>query len=91
MSANDDGEMTRITKKGQVTVPKRFREEYGLEPGDELVWADSKQGIVVRKATRSAGRGMLVDSDVHPETRAEMAEEMAAFVREQRRTEWTPE
>ena len=56
-----DGETTRITRKGQVTIPKRFREEFGLEEGDELLWEKTEDGITVRKATQSAGRGMLVD------------------------------
>jgi len=90
MSA-DDGTTTRITRKGQVTIPKEIREEYGLEEGDELRWERTEEGITVRKATRSAGRGMLVDEDVPEETREEMAKEMEADIREKRRTEWTPE
>jgi len=35
-----DGETTRITRKWQVTIPKRFREEFGLEEGDELLWKE---------------------------------------------------
>ncbi|MFB6296041.1 MAG: AbrB/MazE/SpoVT family DNA-binding domain-containing protein [Halobacteriales archaeon] len=86
-----DGETTRITRKGQVTIPKALREEYGLEEGDELLWEDSGDGILVRKATRSAGRGMLVDDDVSAEKREEMARELEAEISEKRRTEWTPE
>lgn len=93
MSADDETEVetTRITRKGQVTIPKELREEYGLEEGDELVWRGDEDGITVRKATRSAGRGMLVDDDVSEETREEMAAELEAVIRERRRTEWTPE
>lgn len=86
-----DGRTTRITRKGQVTIPKELRDEYGLEEGDELRWEKTENGIAVRKATRSAGRGMLVDEDVPPETREEMAEAMESEIREKRRTEWTPE
>jgi AbrB family looped-hinge helix DNA binding protein len=82
-----DGETTRITRKGQVTIPKALREEYGLEEGDELLWQKTEDGIRVRKTTRSAGRGMLVD-DVTAEKREEMAEEMEAIIRENRQTEW---
>jgi AbrB family looped-hinge helix DNA binding protein len=82
---------TRITRKGQVTIPKALREEYGLEEGDELVWEPNEDGITVRKATRSAGRGMLVDEGVPEERREAMAEELEADIREQRRTEWHPE
>jgi AbrB family looped-hinge helix DNA binding protein len=92
MSTENDleGETTRITRKGQVTIPKELREEFGLEEGDELLWQKAEDGIRVRKATRSAGRGMLVDDDVPEEKREEMAEEMEAQLRERRRTEWQP-
>jgi len=93
MSTDDerDEATTRITRKGQVTIPKHLREEFGLEPGDELRWEESEDGIRVRKATRSAGRGMLVDDDVSEGKREEMAEELTEDIRERRRTEWTPE
>ncbi|QSG05011.1 hypothetical protein [Halapricum desulfuricans] len=48
-----------------------------------------EDGIKERKATQSAGRGMLVD-DVSAEKREEMAEKMEAEIREKRRTEWQP-
>jgi len=93
MSADGDadGETTRITRKGQVTIPKKLREEFGLEEGDELLWEKTEDGITVRKATQSAGRGMLVDDDVPEAKREAMAEEMAAEIRTKRETEWTPE
>ncbi|WP_435362932.1 AbrB/MazE/SpoVT family DNA-binding domain-containing protein [Haloarchaeobius sp. DYHT-AS-18] len=92
MSAENDtdGKTTRITRKGQVTIPKELRDEFGLEEGDELVWQKTEDGIRVRKATRSAGRGMLVSDDVPEEKREEMAEEMEAEIRQKRRTEWQP-
>lgn len=93
MSADDEseGETTRITRKGQVTIPKTLREEFGLEEGDELRWEVGDDGIVVRKATQSAGRGMLVDDDVSETKREEMATELEGEIREKRRTEWAPE
>lgn len=91
MSTDDrESETTRITRKGQVTIPKRLREEYGLEVGDEVLWEKSEDGLTVKKATQSAGRGMLVDDDVPAEKREEMAEEMEADIREKRRDEWSP-
>ncbi|WP_302081090.1 AbrB/MazE/SpoVT family DNA-binding domain-containing protein [Salinibaculum rarum] len=87
---DNDGETTRITRKGQVTIPKELREEFGLEEGDEIRWEKAEDGIRVRKATRSAGRGMLVDDDVSEEKREEMAEELEAEIREKRQTEWQP-
>ncbi|MFC6614878.1 AbrB/MazE/SpoVT family DNA-binding domain-containing protein [Halopenitus salinus] len=87
---DNEGKTTRITRKGQVTIPKELREEFGLEEGDELRWEKTEEGIRVRKTTRSAGRGMLVDDDVPEEKREEMAEEMGSEIREKRRSEWQP-
>jgi bifunctional DNA-binding transcriptional regulator/antitoxin component of YhaV-PrlF toxin-antitoxin module len=67
-----------------------LREEYGLEEGDEVVWIAGENGITVRKATKSAGRGLLVDDDVSETTREAMAEEMESVIRELRRTAWAP-
>ena len=65
MSAdNIEDRTTRITRKGQVTIPKELREEFGLEEGDKIRWEGDEDGIKVRKAAQSAGRGMLVD-EVH--------------------------
>jgi len=91
MSTDDiDHKTTRITRKGQVTIPKELREEFGLEEGDEIRWQGDEDGIKVRKATQSAGRGMLVDEDISDEKREEMAEEMEADIREKRQSEWQP-
>jgi len=90
MSTDADEKTTRVTRKGQVTIPKELRDEFGLEEGDELRWEKAEDGIHVRKATQSAGRGMLVDDDIPEAKREEMAEEMEADIHEQRRTEWQP-
>jgi len=90
MSTDSDEKTTRVTRKGQVTIPKELREEFGLEEGDELRWEKTEDGIQIRKATQSAGRGMLVDDDLSEEKREEMAEEMEADIREKRRSEWQP-
>ena len=49
---------TRITSKGQVTIPKAIRERYGLEEGDYLVLEPRGEDLVVRK-----GRMVTWDED----------------------------
>ena len=90
MNGDDERRTTRITDDGRVTVPKELREKFGLEAGDELWWELTDDGIRVRKANQSAGRGMLVDDDVSAETREEMAAAMEAALRENRRDGWQP-
>ena len=75
---------TRVTEKGQATIPKDLREKYDLEPGDEVVWVDTNEGIVVKKRTRTSGRGMLVPDDTSEEKREEIAEELKQRVRDRR-------
>ena len=75
---------TRVTEKGQATIPKDLREKYDLEPGDEVVWMDTDEGIVVKKRTNTGGRGMLLPEDTPEEKRQEIAEELEQRVRERR-------
>lgn len=75
---------TRVTEKGQATIPKELREKYDLEPGDEVLWLDTDEGIVVKKRTRTSGRGMLVPDDLSAEKREEVAEELQERVRDRR-------
>lgn len=40
---------SRITSKGQVTIPKAIREQYGLVEGDYLVMEPKGDDLLVRK------------------------------------------
>jgi AbrB family looped-hinge helix DNA binding protein len=75
---------TRVTEKGQATIPHELREKYDLEPGDEVVWMDTDEGIVVKKRTRTGGRGMLVPDDTPDKKREEIAEELSRRIRDRR-------
>ena len=88
MSTDDiESKTTRITRKGQVTIPKELRDEFGLEEGDKIRWQGDEDGIRIRKATQPAGRGMLVDEDISTEKREEIAEEMEDRIRERQQVE----
>lgn len=47
----------RITSKGQVTIPKEIREEFGLLPGTEVEFVRGKEEIRVRKLPQGRTRG----------------------------------
>lgn len=81
-------ETTRVTEKGQATIPKELREKYDLEPGDEVVWLDTEEGIVVKKRTRTGGRGMLVPDDTSDEEREAIAEELGRRLRDRRESNY---
>ncbi|HEV8031769.1 MAG TPA: AbrB/MazE/SpoVT family DNA-binding domain-containing protein [Stellaceae bacterium] len=44
--------MSRMTSKGQVTIPKRFRDYLGLKPGAEVGFTFGKEGEIVLTAER---------------------------------------
>lgn len=39
----------KVTSKGQITIPKRVREQLGLKPGDEVEFLEEEAGIRIRK------------------------------------------
>lgn len=75
---------TRVTEKGQATIPKELREKYDLESGDEVVWIDTGEEIVVKKRSRTGGRGMLIPDDTPEEERVAIAEELRTRLRTRR-------
>ena len=41
--------MTRLTSKGQVTIPKEVRDELGLAPGDDVEFVVDRGVVRLRK------------------------------------------
>lgn len=72
---------SRITSKGQVTVPKAIRETLGVEPGDRIAFRVQDDGrVVVEPETVDLRtlRGVL-----RPRRRGVSVDDMAAAVRKQ--------
>lgn len=71
--------MTRITSKGQVTIPKEARDALGLRPGSEVEFIIQPGGILLRKASIRAAiekwAGYLSRRD-GPGTTDELMEEL---------------
>lgn len=45
---------TRVTVKGQVTIPKAVREHLGVVPGDRVEFAVTNHGVELRQADADA-------------------------------------
>ena len=53
----------KVGPKGQVVIPKKFRDELGLEPGDEVVVSLSEKGVLIQPVhTTQSLRGMFAGS-----------------------------
>ena len=77
----------RVQAKGQVTIPKAFREKLNVQPGDLVVFVDTKDGVLVKPVT------VITDDSLREEVTAIVhsirerfaeysAEEIAALVDE---------
>ena len=45
--------VSKISKKGQVIIPKNFRKFLGIEPGDRVVFILTEQGVLIQKEEES--------------------------------------
>ena len=84
------GETTRVTDKGQTTIPKDLRERYGIEPGDEVEWIGTEDGLAVKKRSRFGGYGSFADG-VDESDRERLVDKLESDLYESRRTEWSVE
>ena len=50
-------DVSKVTSKLQVTVPKAIAEEYGIRPGDEIEWLPSGDSIRVIPGKRALTKG----------------------------------
>jgi len=41
----------KITTKGQVTIPRRWRDKYGLHPDCEVAFEPTEHGVLIRRAS----------------------------------------
>ena len=46
--------MTKMTSKGQVTIPRRLRDHLGLKPGSQVEFELTEDGRVFLKTDRQA-------------------------------------
>jgi len=56
---------SKVTTKGQIVIPKRIREKYGIHPSTLIRWIEKKEGIMMVPDSEDpiiAARGMLKGS-----------------------------
>ena len=59
--------ISKVTTKGQIVIPKKIREKYGIYPSTPIRWIEKKEGILMVPDTEDpiiAARGMLKGSGV---------------------------
>ena len=93
-SNNSEKEVVAVTKHGQATIPKRFREKLGIDAPGKVLFRETEEGVVVEQVpSPSEMRGF---AKTHGEaTTDEPATELLREKREQdkrdRDSEFSPE
>jgi len=42
----------KVTRRGQTTIPQKFRQQYGIKEGDQLLVEATKEGLLLKKIPR---------------------------------------
>ncbi len=50
---NSEKEVVAVTKHGQATIPKRFREKLGIEAPGKVLFRETEEGEVIVEQVRS--------------------------------------
>jgi len=90
---NSDKEIVAVTKHGQATIPKRFREKLGIEAPGKVVFRETEDGEVLVEQVRSPSemRGFAARSEASTDTPAsELLREKREQDRDERETNPTP-
>ena len=64
-SNDSEKEVVTVTKHGQATIPKRFREKLGIEAPGKVLFRETEGGEVIVEDVRSPGemRGFAARSE----------------------------
>lgn len=64
-SADSEKEIVAVTKHGQATIPKRFREKLGIDAPGKVLFRETENGEIVVEQVRSASemQGFAARSD----------------------------
>ena len=64
-SNDSEKEVVAVTKHGQATIPKRFREKLGIEAPGKVLFRETEGGEVIVEHVRSPGemRGFAARSE----------------------------
>ncbi|GAA0507798.1 looped-hinge helix DNA binding domain-containing protein, AbrB family [Halorubrum aquaticum] len=94
-NTNDsEKEIVAVTKHGQATIPKRFREKLGIEAPGKVVFRETEDGEVIVEHVRSPSemRGFAARSEASTDRSAtEILNEKREQDREEREAEFSTE
>ena len=71
-SSDSEKEIVAVTKHGQATIPKRFRERLGIEAPGKVLFRETEAGEILVERVRSPSemRGFAARSEASTDTPA---------------------
>ena len=72
LSDNPEKEIVAVTKHGQATIPKRFRDQLGIDAPGKVLFRETDDGLITVERVRSPSemRGFAARSEATTETPA---------------------
>ena len=58
---------SKVTSRGQIVIPKKIREKYGIRPSTSIRWIEKSEGILMVPDSEDpieAAKGMLQGSGI---------------------------
>ena len=93
-SNSSDKEVVSVTKHGQATIPKRFREKLGIDAPGKVLFRETEEGEVIVEHVRSPSemRGFAARSEASTDRPAtEILEEKREQDRQKRDAKFSTE
>ena len=81
-------EVSRISSKGQVTIPKAIRERLNLEEGDKVAFIEENGKIVISKSSVAALKEFLSIMSKEAESKGVTEEELLKDLEDVREEMW---
>ena len=83
-----DMEVSRVTSKGQITIPKAVRERLNLSEGDKVAFIEKDGNIVITKSSVTALREFLDSMSTEAQSRGITEEELLNDLEQVREEMW---
>ncbi len=78
---------SKLTARGQISVPVEVRKKLGIGPGSVLEWDDDGENVVVRRVGRYTSEDVhrsLFPTSPRPRTLAQMKEGVRGYIKRRR-------
>jgi AbrB family looped-hinge helix DNA binding protein len=81
----DYPKLTKVTRKGQVTIPEEIREEYGISEGDFMLVGGTKGLVMLKKLALPSWKELFQHGEKFAQSERITRQQILNAVKETRR------